>query len=67
MKPKYYNNYYWSFSHWNFPQPGGGGGLGKHLAVSFAKCGATIVLWDIEKGRKMFTRYVVYIIGFIFE
>jgi len=28
---------------------GGGGGLGKHLAISFAKCGATIVLWDIEK------------------
>ncbi|XP_065652026.1 estradiol 17-beta-dehydrogenase 11 isoform X2 [Hydra vulgaris] len=27
---------------------GGGGGLGKQLAVNFAKCGARIILWDIH-------------------
>lgn len=29
---------------------GGGGGLAKHMAVTFAKCGSTVVLWDVDKG-----------------
>ena len=30
---------------------GGGGGLGKNLAIQFAKVGARIVLWDIDIGE----------------
>ena len=35
---------------WFYFLVGGGGGLGKELAISFAKCGARIVLWDMDKG-----------------
>ena len=33
---------------------GGGGGLGKQLAIQFAENGARVVLWDIDLGKKAF-------------